>query len=73
MTNQADYSKVKADPKAESDRLRRLDIKIGSARVAYKGNDMWIGLRGKIINGHKAATEYAKKLNAFMVRMETLR
>ena len=73
MTNQADYSKVKADPKAESDRLRRLDIKIGSATVTYKGNEIWIGLRGKILNGHKAATEYAKKLNALMVRMESAR
>ena len=50
-----------------------MDIQIGSARVSYKGNDIWVGLRGKILNGSRAATEYAKKLNKLMAKLEAAR
>jgi hypothetical protein len=58
MTNQADYSKLKT-PEAKSDlhkefeRLHRLDICYRNVVVPYKGNDTWIGLKGKRLHGEE--------------------
>ena len=73
MTNQADYSKLKnpnlkTDIHKEAERLRLLDIRYGSVVVPYRGNDVWMGLRGKRIIGQAAAHEYAKKLSELMDR-----
>lgn len=71
MTNQADYSKLKnqnlkSDIHKEAERLRLMDIRYGSVVVPYKGNDVWVGLRGKRLNGQAAAHDYAKKLSELM-------
>jgi len=75
MTNLTNYSKLKtpsdkcAADKEES-RIRSLDIRYGSVVIPYKGNDIWMGLKGKRLNGEVAATEYAKKLSGLMDRMQ---
>jgi len=75
MANQADYSKLKtpsdkcAADKEES-RIRSLDIRYGSVVIPYKGNDIWMGLKGKRLLGEVAAIEYAKKLSGLMDRMQ---
>jgi len=73
MANQADYSKPKknnANYYAERDAalLKKHDIKFGGVVVLYKGDDTWVGLRGRPIFGAVAANEYAKRLNELMNR-----
>lgn len=73
MKNQADYSVVrgadiKSDLDRENDRLRKLDICVGKIVVPYKGNEVWIGLKGKKLIGQAVAHDYAKKLSKLMER-----
>lgn len=71
--NQTDYAKEKRMTSAildkELDRLRQQDIRYQQVVVPYSGNEVWRGLKGKKLLGHKAATEYAKKLSELMNRM----
>lgn len=71
--NLTDYSKHKlahsSDLDRERNRIRELDVKYGCATVPYKGNDIWIGIKGKKLIGQVAALEYAKKLYDLMVKM----
>ena len=74
MTNQADYSKPnKNNAGYYADReaavLKKQDINFGGVVVLYKGNDTWVGLRGRPIFGAVAANDYAKRLNELMNRL----
>ena len=73
MANQSDYSKPKKNnagyyAEKEAAILKKQDIKCGGVVVMYKGNDTWVGLRGRPIFGAVAANEYAKRLNELMNR-----
>jgi hypothetical protein len=74
MTNQADYSKEKStkyEGKAvvQAETFRKLDIRYENVVIPYRGNDTWVGLKGKKLFGEASATEYAKRLNGLMSKM----
>ena len=70
MSNKTDYSlqrkQIRYIELKESDRLKEKDIIFENARVSCIGEDEWVGLRGKVINGKAAAWEFARKLNALI-------
>ena len=54
----------------EEDFKASYDINYGEATVCYKGNDIWVGLKGKMLIGQVIAHEYAKRLNQLIERMK---